>query len=229
MRPVRSEDSYRNVYQKNGTPGEELDKNTAEGVASNRASVDGDLVYSDALSESFASEGICNNRDTIDEEKRSTYTLNKAEHQELLSSLGEAGEQRTYGEQGEVHIVQPDPAVQVRNSSNSIQKYSDHEPVDGDEPDTNNQIRVQSENYLRKAHNKNTRIQCGHENADCSDGENDPLVLQKTNRQNSRRLRASAHRGIKRPREMRPRCSELGRYTETRPRTSPDQKSAEAI
>src|SRR5947208_17068739 len=94
MRPVCSEDSYRNVYQKNGTPGEELDKNTAEGVASDRASVDGDLVYSDALSESFASKGICNNRDTIDEEKRSTYTLNKAEHQELLSSLGEDGEQR---------------------------------------------------------------------------------------------------------------------------------------
>ncbi len=158
MRPVCSEDSDRNVYQKNGTPGEELDKNTAEGVASDRASVDGDLVYSDALSESFASEGICNNRDTIDEEKRSTYTLNKAEHQELLGSLGEAGEQRPYGEDGEAHVVQPDPAVQVRNSSNSYQKNSDHEPVDGDEPDTNNQVRVQSENYLWKAHNMPTVV-----------------------------------------------------------------------
>src|SRR5438876_5766948 len=178
MRPVRSEDSYRNVYQKNGTPGEELDKNTAEGVASNRASVDGDLVYSDTLSQPFSSKSIRNNSDTIDEEKRSTYTLNKAEHQELLSSLGEAGEQRPYGEDGEAHIVQSDPAVQVRNSSNSYQKNSDHEPVDGDEPDTNNHIRVQSKNHLRKAHNKNTRIQRGHENADCSDGENYPLVLQ---------------------------------------------------
>src|SRR5438552_3240508 len=104
--------------------------------------------------------------------------VNKAEHQELLGSLGEAGEQRPYGEDGEAHVVQPDPAVQVRNSSNSYQKNSDHEPVDRDEPDTNNQVRVQSENYLWKAHNKNARVQRGHENADCSDGENDPLVLQ---------------------------------------------------
>src|SRR5207244_11895016 len=126
------------------------------------------------------------------EENGSPYRVNKAEHQERLSSLREAGEQRPYGEDGEAHIVQPDPAVQVHNSSNSYQKNSDHEPVDGDEPDTNNQVRVQSENYLWKAHNKNARVQRGHENADCSDGENDPLVLQETNRQTSRRLRASA-------------------------------------
>ena len=82
--------------------------------------------------------------------------------------------------------------MQVRNSSNSYQKNSDHEPVDGDEPDTNNQIRVQSKNHLRKAHNKNTRIQRGHENADGCDGENDPLVLQRQPRQTAKRFRASS-------------------------------------
>src|SRR5438874_12015919 len=118
--------------------------------------------------------------------------MNKAEHQEVLGSLGEAREQRPYGEDGEAHVVQPDPAVQIRKSSNSYQKNSDHEPVDGDEPDTNNQVRVQSKNHLRMAHNKNTRMQRGNENADGCDGENDPLVLQRQPRQTAKRFRASS-------------------------------------
>ena len=49
MRTVCSEDSDRNVNQKDRSPGEELDENTAQSISSNRPSVDGDLVYSDAL------------------------------------------------------------------------------------------------------------------------------------------------------------------------------------
>src|SRR3989442_15861395 len=89
MRPVCSEDSDRNVDEKDRTPSEELDENTAQSIAGDCTSVDCDLVYPDSLSQSFASKSVCHDRDAVDEEKCSADSLNKPERQELLCSEGE--------------------------------------------------------------------------------------------------------------------------------------------
>src|SRR2546422_3243240 len=186
MRPVCSEDSDRNVDEKDRTPSEELDENTAQSIAGDCTSVDCDLVYPDSLSQSFASKSVCHDRDAVDEEKCSADSLNKPERQELLCSEGEPGEKRADSEYGEAEIVHPDPTIQVRNSPNPNQEDGYHEPVDRDEPYTNNQVGVQRSNYLRKTHDKNARVERRHENPDSRDGENYPLVLQQQTAQITR-------------------------------------------
>src|SRR5207245_6140811 len=103
-RPVCPEDSDWDVDQKNRTPGEELYENTAQSIAGDRTSIDSDLIYPDALSQSFTSESIRNNSHTIDEEKRSTNALNKPERQELLCCQRETGQKRTNREYPEAHV-----------------------------------------------------------------------------------------------------------------------------
>jgi len=68
--------------------------------------------------------------------------------------------------------------MHIRSSANADKQHGDHETVNCNDPDANDQVRLQIGHDLWKTDYHNAGVEGRHENSDCGNSQDNPLVLQ---------------------------------------------------
>ncbi|OLD04938.1 MAG: hypothetical protein AUJ07_02935 [Crenarchaeota archaeon 13_1_40CM_3_53_5] len=92
--PVGSKESDGDVDEEYCSPPENRCsyQEPTESIAYDRSRVDGNLVHAYSLTETLASERVCDDGHAVDEEKSGSYPLDETEEEKSLSCWGKGAE-----------------------------------------------------------------------------------------------------------------------------------------